>query len=1012
MKTQQNTHLLIFILLLIQTSSAIHIISFKKYAKQNQHAATLVQLLGKPSTTCKYPTPPFWSSSKSSESSSQHNWYHIPRNNPATQQYPTDFLTIDLSSPTYTIPILLTQHSTIIKSIAEDKSHRSILWSRVTRNKPENQGGTTSYNKYRSPPFPFNPSDNEDEEQEDNSEEETDEDNDTSSQNQETLQKRRRRILNDKRHDFGGDITGAHRAPELWDQGVTGAGIKVAVFDTGVHEDHPHFRNVEERTNWTDEPSLGDGVGHGSFVAGVIASHKNCLGFAPDSKIYTFRVFTNDQISFTSWFLDAFNYAIHSKMDVLNLSIGGPDYLDQPFVDKVRELSANRIIIISAIGNDGPAWGTLNSPADQPEVIGVGGIDNHFRTASFSSRGMTTWELPYGYGRMKPDIVTFSVKLRGSSRIIKNGVAGCRRLGGTSAASPVVAGAVTLLASSIPMELRTCLLNPATMKQVLVESARPIKRTALSENNIASIFEQGSGLMNLPGAYLKIQEILKQGTTATIHPSVLDLTDCPYMWPYCTQPLYYSAMPVIANLTVLNGIGVVGNITAVRFKIISIVSDDSEKNQESNYNDNNNDDSNDSNDSKDSSSMLNVQWTHSTILWPYAGYLAVQLTVSKSGATFNGVIEGVLEVDIESDGDPYNNCPSKQVTANVRIKVRVIPTPPRSKRILWDQYHNIRYPPTFIPRDDLSIQHDVLDWHGDHPHTNYHNAYDALIKAGYYIEILHNDMTCFNALNYGTLLLVDSEEEYYKEEIVKLKNDVYTHGLSVVVFADWYDLEIVKKVSFFDENTRDYWEASTGGSNVPAINDLLVPYGIAFGSKVYRGTIKAEVRTMSRRGAPTALFRSGNGLVRFPIEGKVYRARLEDESSSFLGRGKNHMVEVPILGIYQTINDNKNTATFDKENGGSLHESGRIAVYGDSNCIDSSHMKDEPCYWLLVDLIQYTNEKILTERLSKMTKDEVNEKDPLNIDAPHLLPKRREDSQYMEAASKVLGGTVGQCLYT
>ena len=139
MKTQQNTHLLIFILLLIQTS-AIHIISFKKYAKQNQHAATLVKLLGKPSTTCKYPTPPFWSSSNSSESSSQHNWYHIPRNNPATQQYPTDFLTIDLSSPTYTIPILLTQHSTIIKSIAEDKSHRSILWSRVTRTKPENQG--------------------------------------------------------------------------------------------------------------------------------------------------------------------------------------------------------------------------------------------------------------------------------------------------------------------------------------------------------------------------------------------------------------------------------------------------------------------------------------------------------------------------------------------------------------------------------------------------------------------------------------------------------------------------------------------------------------------------------------------------------------------------------------------------------------------------------------------------------------------------------------------------------
>ncbi len=41
------------------------------------------------------------------------------------------------------------------------------------------------------------------------------------------------------------------------------------------------------------------------------------------------------QVSFTSWFLDAFNYAILSGVNVINLSIGGPDFLDQPFVDKV-----------------------------------------------------------------------------------------------------------------------------------------------------------------------------------------------------------------------------------------------------------------------------------------------------------------------------------------------------------------------------------------------------------------------------------------------------------------------------------------------------------------------------------------------------------------------------------------------------------------------------------------------------------------------------------------------------
>ena len=45
------------------------------------------------------------------------------------------------------------------------------------------------------------------------------------------------------------------------------------------------------------------------------------------------------QVSYTSWFLDAFNYAIATGMNVVNLSIGGPDYLDEPFVEKVRETS-------------------------------------------------------------------------------------------------------------------------------------------------------------------------------------------------------------------------------------------------------------------------------------------------------------------------------------------------------------------------------------------------------------------------------------------------------------------------------------------------------------------------------------------------------------------------------------------------------------------------------------------------------------------------------------------------
>ena len=51
-------------------------------------------------------------------------------------------------------------------------------------------------------------------------------------------------------------------------------------------------------------------------------------------------------------------------------------------------MSANNIIVVSAIGNDGPLWGTLNNPADNADVIGVGGIDYAGKMASFSSRGI------------------------------------------------------------------------------------------------------------------------------------------------------------------------------------------------------------------------------------------------------------------------------------------------------------------------------------------------------------------------------------------------------------------------------------------------------------------------------------------------------------------------------------------------------------------------------------------------------------------------------------------------
>ena len=45
------------------------------------------------------------------------------------------------------------------------------------------------------------------------------------------------------------------------------------------------------------------------------------------------RVFTSKQASATDWFLEAFNHALHRRVHLINLAVGGPDYRDTPFVD-------------------------------------------------------------------------------------------------------------------------------------------------------------------------------------------------------------------------------------------------------------------------------------------------------------------------------------------------------------------------------------------------------------------------------------------------------------------------------------------------------------------------------------------------------------------------------------------------------------------------------------------------------------------------------------------------------
>eukprot|EP01080_Neovahlkampfia_damariscottae_P002297 gene2297-2470_t len=712
------------------------------------------------------------------------------------------------------------------------------------------------------------------------------------------------------------DVTDKLQAKKLWDRGITGKGIKIGVFDTGLNKNNDAFNNIEEVINFTNEKDSNDNLGHGTFVTGIISSKKEPKGFSPDSKIYSFKVFTSSQVSYTSWFLDAFNYALLSGINILNLSIGGPDTMDIPFIEKIWELSSNHIIIISAIGNDGPKWGTLMNPGDLSDVIGVGSIDEFDSIPKYSSRGITTKELRFGSGRVKPDIVTYGNRIRGIG--IHNQIS---ILSGTSVSCPVITGGIALILSSLNEEKRKE-INIGMIKQILHDSSDKLR--------YPSIFEQGSGKFNL----LKAYEILKNyKPKLSSYPKQLDLTNyydgCKYMWPYCSQPIYYTGIPLKLNITLINGYNQV-------YKKLKIPKFIGTKN----------------------GNMLNINiLENEIILWPFSGHISIDILVNKNGNFFNGIVEGIIEFNDELN-----------TILKIPLKIELIKTPLRRHRILFDQYHNIQYPIGFIPRDNLNNQKDILDWNGDHIYTNYREMYNYLRRKGYFIEILNQNLIKFNSNNYGTLLMMDLEEEYTKNERNKLYEDVSKNGLSLIIIGQWYNRYILKKIKFFDDNTHKVWFPLTGGSNLPALNGLLSPFGISFGNKIYDGEIEIKNNKLK--------IQSSTSIIRFPKGGMIVSFELQDKTSKLLSNLDLKEI-VPLIGF----------SKFGK---------GRISIFCDSNPFESNPQNEniDSNFYFLERLLEFTSKGIINEDFKNTNYKILKEDEFIFKDSE--LPERIENSPLLE----------------
>ncbi len=214
-----------------------------------------------------------------------------------------------------------------------------------------------------------------------------------------------------------------------------GTSIKVGIIDTGIDITHPDLAaNIKGGVSCVDyTTSFNDDNGHGSHVAGTVAAVDNTIGVigvAPSASLYGIKVLNRSGRGYTSDIIEGMQWAIDNNMDVINMSLGGPTYVEAYETATNAVLDAG-VVFVAAAGNEGPEEDTVGYPAKFEGVIAVAATDSADVVASFSSRGPEV-------DVAAPGVSIFSTTKSG----------GYATMSGTSMAAPHVTGAVALVLQS------------------------------------------------------------------------------------------------------------------------------------------------------------------------------------------------------------------------------------------------------------------------------------------------------------------------------------------------------------------------------------------------------------------------------------------------------------------------------------------------------------------------------------------------------------------------------------
>jgi subtilisin family serine protease len=275
--------------------------------------------------------------------------------------------------------------------------------------------------------------------------------------------------------------------PDLWDEGLTGKGVKVGIIDTGISQQHPTFTGAIKGTySAVPEEGVEDQNEHGSWCAGAAAGRPivsnegiHIEGAAPDADIYALKALSDEGSGSMSWVMDCIEHAVMDfNVDVISMSLGS--LTDNAGIDPISKLvnqivKDHNVIMCIAAGNSFVP-GSIGSPGGAALALTVGAVAMQVPqpnvVSSFSSKGPTTGLL------LKPDCAApgGNVLAPGIAEMLYGASAheGYASMAGTSMATPITAGCMALLRQAKPtlsredLEKMLSLMSPFRPKDPMV----------------------------------------------------------------------------------------------------------------------------------------------------------------------------------------------------------------------------------------------------------------------------------------------------------------------------------------------------------------------------------------------------------------------------------------------------------------------------------------------------------------------------------------------------------------